>query len=94
MAKPFQLDIVSPEGLVWSGQAEFVTARTVDGEIGILADHAPLMASLAQGEVAFDAVEEGRTTVNVEGGFLQVLDNQVTLITDRARMPADEPATS
>ncbi len=86
MAKPFQLDIVSPEGMVWSGQAEFVVARTVEGEIGILADHEALMASLAEGEVVIDTVDEGRRKVDVDGGFLQVLDNQVTLITDRAKM--------
>jgi F-type H+-transporting ATPase subunit epsilon len=85
MAKQFHVDIVSPEGLVWSGEAEFVVARTPEGEIGILADHEPVMAALTQGLVSVDSTE-GRTNVDVEGGFLQVLANQVTLITDRARI--------
>lgn len=83
MAKSFQLDVVSPEATAWSGQAEFVVARTTEGEIGILADHEPLLASLTTGAVT---VEHGssKTTIGVHGGFLQVLDNQVTLLTDRA----------
>ncbi len=86
MAKAFRVDIVSPDGLAWSGEAEFVVARTPDGEIGILADHEPMMAALVQGVVSVDGVSGGRTSVDVDGGFLQVLANQVTLITDRAKI--------
>lgn len=84
MAKTFRVDVVSPEATVWSGEATFVIARTPDGEIGILADHEPVMAALETGAVVVDAAEGGRTTIGVHGGFLQVLDNQVTLLTDRA----------
>lgn len=83
MAKSFQVDVVSPEATVWSGEATFVIARTPDGEIGILADHEPVMAALETGAVVVES-SEGRTTIGVHGGFLQVLDNQVTLLTDRA----------
>jgi F-type H+-transporting ATPase subunit epsilon len=85
MAKSFRLDVVSPEATVWSGEAEFVVARTTEGEIGILADHEPLLAALRTGAVI---VEHGndRTTIGVHGGFLQVLENQVTLLTDRAQV--------
>ncbi len=90
MAKLFQVDIVSPDGPAWSGEAEFVVARTPEGEIGILADHEPVMAALVQGTVSVDGADGSRTNVDVEGGFLQVLDNQVTLITDRARITSGE----
>ncbi len=60
-----------------------MVARTPDGEIGIMADHEPVMAALVQGVVSVDT-PQGRTSVDVESGFLQVLANQVTLITDRA----------
>lgn len=86
MAKPFHVDIVSPEGLAWSGEAEFLVARTPEGEVGILADHEPVMAALVQGIVSVDEVGGTRTKIDVDGGFLQVLANQVTLITDRARI--------
>jgi F-type H+-transporting ATPase subunit epsilon len=85
MAKPFRVDVVSPEAIVWSGEATFVVARTTEGEIGILADHEPLMAALATGAVIVEGVGE-KVTIGVHGGFLQVLDNQVTLLTDRAQI--------
>ncbi len=83
MAKPFQVDVVSPEATVWSGEATFVIARTPDGELGILADHEPVMAALETGAVVIESESE-RITIGVHGGFLQILDNQVTLLTDRA----------
>ncbi len=84
MAKSFQVDVVSPEESLWTGEAEFLVARTPDGEIGIMADHEPVMAALATGAVTIDEVGGGRATIAVHGGFLQVLDNVVTLLTDRA----------
>ena len=86
MAKTFHVDVVSPEETVWSGEATFLIARTTEGEIGILADHEPVMAALQTGAVVIDSEEGGRTTIGVHGGFLQVLDNRVTLLTDRATL--------
>jgi F-type H+-transporting ATPase subunit epsilon len=86
MAKVFQVDVVSPEATVWSGRATIVIARTPEGELGIMADHEPLMATCATGPIEIEAESGERTTIGVHGGFLQVLDNQVTLITDRAEV--------
>ena len=86
MAKPFRVDVVSPEATVWTGEANFVLARTPDGEIGILADHEPLLASLVTSAVEVEGVDGTRTIIGVHGGFLQVLANQVTLLTDRAQI--------
>ncbi len=86
MAKTFQVDVVSPEATVWSGRATIVIARTPEGELGIMADHEPLMATCATGPIEIEAESGERTTIGVHGGFLQVLDNQVTLITDRAEV--------
>ncbi|HJU51051.1 MAG TPA: F0F1 ATP synthase subunit epsilon [Acidimicrobiia bacterium] len=86
MAKPFRVDVVSPEATVWTGEANFVLARTPDGEIGILADHEPLLASLVTSAVEVEGVDGSRTIIGVHGGFLQVLSNQVTLLTDRAQI--------
>lgn len=86
MAKPFQVDVVSPEATVWSGRATIVVARTPEGELGIMADHEPLMGALATGPVEIEAESGERTTIGVHGGFIQVLNNQVTLITDRAQV--------
>jgi F-type H+-transporting ATPase subunit epsilon len=92
MPKPFQVDVVSPEATVWSGQATIVVARTPEGELGIMADHEPLMGALATGPVEIEAESGERVTIGVHGGFLQVLDNQVTLITDRAQVTTDTTA--
>jgi F-type H+-transporting ATPase subunit epsilon len=89
LAKPFHVDVVSPEATVWSGEATIVVARTPEGELGIMADHEPLMGALATGPVEIEAESGERTTIGVYGGFIQVLDNKVTLITDRAQVTTD-----
>ncbi len=86
MANPFRVDIVSPEATLWSGEATFVMARTIEGEIGIYAQHEPLLAALATGAVEVQEVGGGRTVYGIHGGFLQVFQNQVTLLTDRAEL--------
>jgi F-type H+-transporting ATPase subunit epsilon len=92
MPKAFQVDVVSPEATVWSGMATIVIARTPDGELGIMADHEPLMGALATGPVEIESESGGRTIIGVHGGFIQVLNNQVTLITDRAQITEDHAA--
>jgi F-type H+-transporting ATPase subunit epsilon len=86
VANTFQVDVVSPEATVWSGIATIVLAKTPDGELGIMANHEPLMGALVTGPVTVEAEDGTRTTIGVHGGFLQVLNNQVTLITDRAQV--------
>lgn len=81
----FQVDVVSPEAVVWSGQATLVTARTTEGDIGIMADHEPTMAALATGSAQIHTGSE-KVTVAVHGGFLQIFRNQVTLLSDRAEV--------
>jgi F-type H+-transporting ATPase subunit epsilon len=87
----FQVDIVAPEAVVWSGEADFVVARTTEGEIGILTGHEPLMAALATGVVVVVSGQE-KVTIGTHGGFLQVLNNQVTLLTDRAEISEGDRA--
>jgi F-type H+-transporting ATPase subunit epsilon len=85
MAKTFQVDIVTPEAVIWSGEADMVSARTTEGDIGILADHEPTMAALATGAVTIH--HDGKVTAaGIHGGFLQIFKNQVTLLTDSARL--------
>lgn len=86
MAKPFQLDIVSPEAIVWSGEASLLVTRTTEGEIGILADHEPTTAALATGSSVIHTLEGSEITLAIHGGFLQVFRNEVTLLTDRAEI--------
>ncbi|HEY7703993.1 MAG TPA: F0F1 ATP synthase subunit epsilon [Acidimicrobiia bacterium] len=94
MSKSFHVDVVSPEATVWSGEATFVVARTPDGEIGIMADHEPVMAALVTSAVLIEGADGSRTTVGVHGGFLQVVNNEVTLLTDRAQVATDREAAA
>jgi F-type H+-transporting ATPase subunit epsilon len=66
-----EVHLVTPEREVWTGEADFVTARGVDGDLGVLPGHAPLLAALAVGPVFIDA-GGSRTAVAVDGGFLHV----------------------
>jgi F-type H+-transporting ATPase subunit epsilon len=90
VAKAFQVDVVSPEATVWSGMATIVIAHTPDGELGIMADHEPLMGALSTGTVEIEPETGPRVSIGVHGGFIQVLNNKVTLITDRARIAQDQ----
>ncbi len=86
MGKPFTVDVVTPESVIWTGEADFIAARTTEGEIGILADHEPTMGALTAGAVVINSTDGSTVTVGVNGGFLQVFHNQVTLLTDRAEI--------
>ena len=66
-----EVHLVTPEREVWAGEADFVTARGVDGDLGVLPGHAPLLAALTVGPVFIDA-GGSRTAVAVDGGFLHV----------------------
>jgi len=85
MAKSFRVDVVTPEAIIWSGDADMISARTTEGDIGILADHEPTMTALATGAVVIHHAG-GQTTAGLHGGFLQIFRNHVTLLTDRAEL--------
>jgi F-type H+-transporting ATPase subunit epsilon len=75
-----EVHLVTPEREVWAGEADFVTARGVDGDLGVLPGHAPLLAALAVGPVFIDA-GGNRTAVVVDGGFLHVAhEDEVTRV--------------
>ena len=85
-----RVELVSPDRLLWTGQATFVFARTTAGEIGILPRHVPIMAELIEGEqVRIDTVDEGEYHAAVHGGFLSVTDDGVTILAEEAE-PAEE----
>jgi F-type H+-transporting ATPase subunit epsilon len=73
--------LVTPEREVWSGEASFVVVRGVDGDLGILPGHTPLLAALAVGPVFIDA-DGGRTGAVVDGGFLHVAHEDDTTRVD------------
>ncbi len=85
---PLSLVVVTPETTVLDVTAEYVVAPLYDGEIGIARNHAPLIGRLGYGELRFR--NEGKNTrYFVEGGFVQVVDNVVSVMTGRA-IPAEQ----
>ena len=90
MADSLKLSVVTPEGSLFSGEASFVAAPAWDGEVGILPGHAAMIAALGTGELRIERdTLDGRVTDRyaVRGGFLQVLDDQVTLLVTEAKTP-------
>jgi F-type H+-transporting ATPase subunit epsilon len=76
-----EVHLVTPEREVWTGEAGFVVARAVDGDLGILPGHTPLLAALAVGRVLIDG-DGGRTAAVVDGGFLHVAHEEDTTRVD------------
>ena len=72
-----QVALVAADREVWSGEATVVNARTLDGDIGIMANHQPIMSVLAAGQVDVRTVDDGHWVAAVDGGFLSVANNQV-----------------
>ena len=84
------VELVSVEREVWSGEASQVTARTTEGEIGILPGHAPLLGQLADGGTVTVYQPGGeRVLAAVHGGFLSVTDEGVTVLAEVAEMATD-----
>jgi F-type H+-transporting ATPase subunit epsilon len=75
-----QVEVASAEQRVWSGEASRVIARTVDGDIGILTGHAPVLAILAPGEVQVLTSQGETVTATVQDGFISVEHDRVTIV--------------
>ena len=88
-----RVELVSIEKAIWSGEAKAVFARTVEGELGILPGHTPLLGQLAEGHpVRIDPVEGASITVNVEGGFLSVRKDGVSVLAETAELATGSQA--
>jgi len=75
--------VISPERTVFEGSADMVVAPAWDGELGVLKGHAPLLALLGDGTLRItDGQKE--TRFHVHGGFLQVVDDVVTVLSEAA----------
>ena len=74
--------LVSPTQQVWTGEATFVSARTTEGDLGVLPGHAPLFGVLVDGAVSIKGVDGTITEFNVSGGFLSVSNDRVSILTE------------
>jgi F-type H+-transporting ATPase subunit epsilon len=84
MANTIHVDIVSPEGQLYSGEATMVFAPAVDGDIGIAPRHAPLLTTLRPGEVRVQAQGEEEQVFYVGGGALEIQPHLVSILADTA----------
>ncbi|HVX71014.1 MAG TPA: F0F1 ATP synthase subunit epsilon [Mycobacteriales bacterium] len=84
-----QVDLVAPDRMVWSGEAEFVRARTVDGEIGILPRHIPLLGVLVEAPITIRRGGEGDLVANVSGGFLSVSAEGVKILAETVTLEGE-----
>jgi F-type H+-transporting ATPase subunit epsilon len=91
VAKAFPVDVVSVEAKVWSGEAEMVVARTTEGELAILAGHAPLLGQLKEpSRVRVKTPAGDEVSYDVGGGFLSVTEGGVTVLAESAK-PSEGP---
>ena len=86
---PLQVEVVSPERILYSGEADMVIARTTDGEIAFLTGHVPFIGSLGIGRVIIRTTEGDDVVAAVHGGFVEVNDDRVTVLSDVAELVDD-----
>ncbi len=84
-----QVELVAADEKVWSGEATYVLARTTDGELGILPHHAPVLSVLVESTVLIRSDDSEAMVAAVDGGFLSVADNRVSILAERAAMADD-----
>ena len=89
MANTIQIDIVSAEEEIWSGEGTMIFAPAVMGEIGIAPQHAPLLTQLKPGEVRVQQESGEEQFFYVSGGMLEVQGHVVTVLSDTALRAAD-----
>jgi len=77
------VSVVSPERTLYEGEAASIVAPAFDGQVGILTNHAPMLTLLGTGELRLTA-SGGDRKFTVSGGFLEVADNRVRVVTERA----------
>ena len=86
--KTFELSVMTPEKLFFSGSVEAVTVSGLDGEVTVLADHAPMIVSLDIGEIRIKRDGEWSAAVNSEG-FMEVLENSAVVFVQTCERPEE-----
>lgn len=84
-----QVELVSADRLVWSGEASMIIARTSEGDVGILPGHAPVLSVMVDGVVDVTTVDGETWIAAVDAGFLSVADNRVSVLAEHAEMARD-----
>ena len=85
----FPVEVLTPEGKVFEAEVEMVSTRTTTGSIGVLANHAPLMAILEPTELRLYKSETDVVRFAQGEGYLQVVDNSALVLVEEAISPDD-----
>jgi F-type H+-transporting ATPase subunit epsilon len=86
---PLKVELVSPERLLYEGEASQVDARTADGEIGFLPGHIPFVGTLQPWVVRIQCTDGSVQRIAVHGGFVELSHDHVTLLSDIAELAED-----
>ena len=81
-----QVELVAAYRLVWSGEAKMVIARTTEGDVGILPNHAPMLSLMVDGVVDVQTGEGETWVAAVDAGFLSVANNRISILSEHAEM--------
>ena len=84
-----QVELVAADRLVWSGEAKMVIARTTEGDVGILPNHAPMLSLMVDGIVDVRTAEGETWIAAVDAGFLSVANNRISVLAEHAEMSHD-----
>lgn len=88
-SKKLQLTVITPSRAVLSTDAAAIVAPAFDGEVGVLPGHAPMLALLGSGELRVNGADGKLRRLGIRGGFMQVADNKVTVLTPESCSPED-----
>jgi F-type H+-transporting ATPase subunit epsilon len=80
------VELVAADRLVWSGEAKMVIARTTEGDVGILPNHAPMLSLMVDGVVDVQTPEGETWVAAVDAGFLSVANNRISILSEHAEM--------
>ena len=80
------VSLVAADREVWSGQATLVVTKTVDGEIGLMAGHEPMLAILATGDVRITLADGEKVLAKADGGFLSMEHDTVQIVASYAQL--------
>ena len=86
MSSTLRVELVAADKAVWSGEAKLVVAKTIEGEIGLMPGHEPMLAILGAGEVRITLPEGEKLVANAEDGFLSVEHDVVTIVARHAEL--------
>lgn len=83
---PLKVSLVSADAEIWTGEASLVVAKTVEGEIGFMSGHEPVLAILAEGQVRITGTDGNKVLASAQDGFLSMEGDELTIVAGNAAL--------